>query len=217
MPSAASHPRAPRRDATENRESLLLAAGTLLNRDPNASLEAVAAEAGLSRRALYGHFANRDDLLRELALRGAARINAALLPGAGAVPGAEPTDPALQLATVGARLWNEVDHVRTMALITVRGPQALLVGDALLPLREHVRGIVERGITDGSFRDDIDARTLAHLIESAAISVLDESTRHEISTAEGRRLVVLSVLALAGFGHAEATTILTTLTPEEER
>jgi AcrR family transcriptional regulator len=41
--------RAPRRDATENREAILAAAKTVLNRDPKAPLEAIAIEAGLTR------------------------------------------------------------------------------------------------------------------------------------------------------------------------
>jgi AcrR family transcriptional regulator len=212
MSDTPTRSRGPRRDAAENRETLLLAAATVLDRDPGASLEAVATEAGLSRRALYGHFATRDDLLRELALHGAARINAALLPaGESPAAGSDDHDPARRLAAVGARLWDEVDHVRTMALTTVRGPQAHLVGDALLPLRRHVRAIVEAGVASGDFRDDIEARTLSRLIESAAISVLDESTRHDVSSDEGRRLVVLSVLSMAGYSAADAGRILRSL------
>lgn len=208
MPLTTPRIRAPRRDATENREALILAAATVLNADPSASLEAVATEAGLSRRAFYGHFATRDALLAEVALHGAARINRAMLTGA---PDEEPRVPATDLALVGARLWDEVDHVRSMALMTVRGPHAHLVGDALLPLRRHVLRIVARGVADGSFRTDIEVGRLARLVESAAISVLDESTRHPMSTSEGRRLVVLSVLAMVGFGQADATAILTTI------
>ncbi|RKR76149.1 TetR/AcrR family transcriptional regulator [Frondihabitans australicus] len=197
--------RAPRRDAAENRESLIRAAATLLDRDPGASLDAIAAEAGLSRRAVYGHFATRDDLLRELALHGAARINAAVV--SDGAPD-EPTDPATRLALVAVRLWNEVDHVRTMALVTVRGPHMLLVGDALAPLRQHVQGIVERGVEAGSFRTDIDPERLSRLVESAAISVLDEATRHGLTTGEGRRLVALSALSMAGFSYGEAAPYL---------
>ncbi|AMM19166.1 hypothetical protein AX769_02250 [Frondihabitans sp. PAMC 28766] len=210
---AAPRTRGPRRDAAENREALIQAAANLLNRDPSASLEAIAAEAGLSRRAMYGHFSSRDDLLRALALHGAERINAAMLSDSGK---AEPQDPAAHLALVAARLWSEVDHIRTMALITVRGPQMQLIGDALAPLRRRVREIVGRGVEAGDFRDDIDVDRLARLVESAAISVLDEATRHPVSTDEGRRLVVLSVLSIAGYSHRDAATILAALPPQQE-
>jgi AcrR family transcriptional regulator len=210
--------RGPRRDAAENREALILAAATALNRDPSASLEAIAAEAGLSRRSIYGHFKTRDDLLRELALHGAARINAAMLSEAGET---DHQDPAAQLATVGARLWDEVYHVRTMALLTLRGPQSLLLGDALVPLRSYVREIVQRGVSAGAFRTDIDLDRLSRLVESAAISVLEEADRHDLPAGEGRRLVMLSVLSMAGFGFHDAdqlvTTLLTPLTPETPR
>ncbi|MCU1528459.1 MAG: hypothetical protein JWP75_2222 [Frondihabitans sp.] len=219
-PAAQPRARAPRKDAAENREALILAAATLLNRDPSASLEAIAAEAGLSRRAIYGHFSTRDDLLRELALHGATRINAALL---SAAPELEGSDPALQLAAIGARIWHEVDHIRVMALLTLRGPQLSLVGDALRPLRNHVHEIVARGVDTGAFRTDISVDTLARLVESSAISVLDEATRYDITSEEGRRLVVLSVLSIVGFGAREADEILRTLpdtttpSPEESR
>lgn len=205
---AAPRTRAPRRDAAENREALILAAATLLNRDPSASLEAIAAEAGLSRRAIYGHFATRDALLRELAVHGAARINAAML---GESSRSDAQDPALQLAQTGARIWREVDHIRVLALLTVRGPQVQLVGDALKPLRDHVHGIVARGVATGAFRSDIPVPTLSRLVESAAISVLDEAVRHDLPSAEGRRLAVLSVLSIAGFSAADADAILRSL------
>jgi AcrR family transcriptional regulator len=204
----AQRARAPRRDAAVNREALILAAATLLNRDPGASLEAIAAEAGLSRRAVYGHFATRDALLHELAVHGADRINAAVL---GNASEAGPRDPALELAAVGARIWHEVDHIRVMALLTVRGPQLQVVGGALKPLRDHVRDIVARGVDEGAFRTDVDVDTLAHLVESAAVSVLDEAVRSSLDTDEGRRLVVLSVLSIAGFSYREAAAILLSL------
>lgn len=59
--------RAPRRDAASNREALLDAARAILNRDPEASLDTIAAAAGLTRRAVYGHFPSRNTLLAELA------------------------------------------------------------------------------------------------------------------------------------------------------
>ena len=59
--------RAPRSDAAKNRAALLDAARSELNRDPDASLDTIAAAAGLSRRAVYGHFPSRDALIAELA------------------------------------------------------------------------------------------------------------------------------------------------------
>ena len=199
-------PRAPRRDAAANREALMAAAVRLLNVDAAAPLEAIAAEAGLSRRSVYGHFATRDDLVREVTLRGAARIGVAALP--------DPVDdPVVQLAALGARLWSEVEHVRVLAQLTVRGPLAAEVGGALAPLRAFLRETVRRGVADGRMRDDIAVDTLARLVEGAALTVLDEATARDLDSAEGHRLVMLAVLAMVGLGWREADELVRT-TPE---
>jgi AcrR family transcriptional regulator len=193
--------RAPRKDAAENREAILRAAALLLNDDPDASLEAIAVAAGLSRRALYGHFATRDDLLRELVVRGAARITAAL-------PPAGEGDSRLQLAAIGARLWDEVEHVRVMARVAVRGPLAPVVADALEPLRRTLQEVIERGIRAGELRQDVDAPTLARLVEGGALAVLDEAIRRPLSRERGRELVVLGALGTCGLGWREAGALL---------
>ena len=69
-------PRRPRKDAAANRAGLLSAAARTLAVDPGASVDAIARAAGLSRRALYGHFDDRDALVRELVSSGAQRFNA---------------------------------------------------------------------------------------------------------------------------------------------
>jgi AcrR family transcriptional regulator len=175
----------------------MAAAVRLLNLDPAVPLEAVAAEAGLSRRSVYGHFATRDDLVREVTLRGAARIGAAAVP-------APSDDPVVQLAELGARLWSEVEHVRVMAQLTVRGPLMHEVGTALAPLREFLLETVRRGVAEGRMRDDVPVETLAHLVEGSALAVLDEATVRDLDRAEGHRLVMLAVLGMVGLGWREA-------------
>ena len=87
----------------------------MLNRDPDASLDAIAAEAGLSRRAVYGHFATRDDLIRSLLAHRVSRVLAA-------IEQVEHDDPAVLLALIGvptlARGRSGARHGR----FTVRGP-----------------------------------------------------------------------------------------------
>lgn len=200
--------RAPRRDATENRTALLAAAATTLNRDPLASLEAIAAEAGLSRRSVYGHFATRDDLVRQVLVVGAARI-------AGAMATVDEDDARVAIAVIGARLWREINHVRVMAHFAVRGPFRSEVAEGLAPIRTELRHIVERGVRAGQLRQDIEVTMLTRLIESAALSVLDESMRGEMDgaemgDAEGRTLVMLAGLSMAGLSWQEADELVRT-------
>src|SRR3954452_16422858 len=107
--------RAPRRDAAENRAALLEAARVVLNRDPDAGLDAIAAEAGLTRRAVYGHFANRDALMLELVQQGTSRVADALV-------AVDHPQPLVRLAMIASRMWQEVADVRVMTLFAVRGP-----------------------------------------------------------------------------------------------
>src|SRR6478609_852810 len=193
----ASPTRAPRRDAAANREALLVAAAAALNEDIDASLETIAARAGLSRRALYGHFANRDDLLVDVFTRGAARLAALLDP-------VSHPDARVEIALFGATLWAEVEHIRVSAALAVRGPHRAMVGTALDPARERLRDTVGRGRESGRIRTDLDRETVTRLIENAAVSVLDEATRARLSPAAGHRLVMLAGLSAAGMGWRES-------------
>ena len=189
--------RSPRRDATQNRVALVDAARVVLNRDPDASLEAIAAEAGLSRRAVYGHFASRDDLLRELVSLGAARV-------AHSLESVTHDDPVVRLALIAARLWREVENIRVMAVFTVRGSLKQHTDEALRPLRHGVLDAINTGRDAGSIRVDIAADRLARLMEEAMFAVLEESTTHPLSDRDGHRLVMTMTLGTIGFGWREA-------------
>jgi AcrR family transcriptional regulator len=193
--------RAPRRDAAENREALIGAARALLNRDPSASLEAIATEAGLSRRSVYGHFANRDELMLELVTIGSRRV-------AGALDGITHPDPVVRLALIGARLWREVESVRVMAVVAVRGPLASRTVQPLAPVRQNVREAIVEGQEIGSMRTDLPAPLLARLVEESALTVLEESTENALHSREGHRLVMLMTLGVVGFGWHEAQDVI---------
>ncbi|MES2093227.1 MAG: TetR/AcrR family transcriptional regulator [Actinomycetota bacterium] len=193
--------RSPRRDATENRESLLAAARVVFNRNPSASLEAVAAEAGLSRRSVYGHFASRDDLLVELVTMGARRV-------ASALESVTHPDPLVRLALIASRLWREVEGVRAMAIVAVRGPLAHHTAGALAAIRANVRSAITDGQADGSMRSDLPVERLARLVEDTALVVLEDSTEHPLSARDGDRLVMLMTLAVVGLGWRDAGSVI---------
>ena len=189
--------RAPRRDAAANRGALLDAARAELNRDPDASLDAVAAAAGLTRRALYGHFPSREALIGELADLGAARV-------AAAVARVRDDDPLLDVALLGRLVWDEVEHVRAMTRAVVRSPLRDRIGPILGPIHQRIVADVTRAAADGRARGDLDPELVARLVEGAAFTVLDESTRLPVGREEGRRLVVLAGLGALGLGWREA-------------
>jgi AcrR family transcriptional regulator len=189
--------RPPRRDAAQNRVALIDAARVVLNQNPDASLETIAAEAGLSRRAVYGHFASRDDLLRELVSLGSGRV-------AQALESVTHDDPVVRLALIASRLWREVENIRVMAVFTVRGSLKHHTDEALRPLRHGVLQAIDAGRAAGTIRDDISAESLARLMEDAMFAVLEESTTHPIPDRDGHRLVMVMTLGSIGFGWREA-------------
>lgn len=194
-------PRTPRRDSTENRAALILAAKTVLNQDPDATLETIAAEAGLSRRAIYGHFASRDDLLRELVSLGSRRVAAAL-------ETVTHNDPVVRLALIASRLWFEVENIRVMTVVTVRSSLKHHADEALKPLRSGVLEAIHAGRSLGTIRDDIAAERLARLMEDSIFAALEESTEHPLSEKDGHHLVILTTLATIGLGWREAETFI---------
>lgn len=200
--TAAQQPgvRAPRRDAAENRIALLEAAQLALRSDPDASLETIAATAGLTRRAVYGHYANRDELVNAVVIAGAERVAASIT----AVRG---DDPLTTIALIGDVLWAQVDHVRIMAPLAVRGPLRSVTAAALQPVRALLLATVEAGVADGSIRPDIDPEVLARLVENTAVGVLEEASRSELSTSAGRRLVMLATLGAVGLSWQDATAV----------
>jgi AcrR family transcriptional regulator len=196
-----SAPRTQRRDAAENRTALLDAARLVLNQDPDASLETIATAAGLSRRAVYGHFRTRDELLTVLLNRGAATVVAGL-------ENVTHPDPVVRLALIASRLWAEVENIRVMALFAVRGPFKRQTAVHLAPLRARVRAAVIEGQESGAIRSDIEVERLARLIEDAALAVLEESARAPLAQRDGHHLVMLTTLGTIGLGWRDAQTII---------
>ncbi|WP_022882072.1 TetR/AcrR family transcriptional regulator [Gryllotalpicola ginsengisoli] len=198
---SASKPRAPRKDAEANREAILDAAAVLLMQDRNTPLEAIARQAGLTRRAIYGHFDTRDDLIDAVLLHAAAELTAALDP-------ISHPDPRVELALHASRLWADSEDVRLLTRLAGHGRHRDQVARMLEPVRIRLRQTVERGAASGAIRDDIDPSSLARLIESTALSVLAESRRTFLAPARGHDLVIECVLGIAGMGWREVRELI---------
>lgn len=192
---------AKRRDAVDNRRGILDAARELLANDPDASLEAIAAAAGLSRRTVYGHFANREQLRDALTADGAARV-------AAAVAGIEHPDPAVRLALIGARAADVIASVRTLAIATLRSERTALLDDPLAPLRRVLTIACAQGIAAGRFRDDLGAERLARLVEDAVLATVPATLREQLDERQARELLVTQGLATAGLGWREAAELV---------
>ena len=190
--------RQPRKDAAANRAGILRAAARTLAVDPSASIDQIARAAGLSRRALYGHFDDRQALLTELISAGAQRFNAI-------ASSLDEPHPPLALARLTAALWTEAAHVQIAAALALDEMHVDETATALAPLRRTLAAIVRDGQEDGSMRTDMAAPTLARLIEEtarAAVSRIDASS--PIATS----LAVRAVLSMAGLSWRESEALL---------
>lgn len=203
--------RTPRADSRANRAGILDAARTALAQDPNASVDTIARSAGLSRRTLYGHFDDRDALIRQLIVTGAQRFNAL-------AESVTDPDPRRALARLAALLWHEAAHLQVAAAVALDEAHVVQTAEALAPLRRSVSGIVQRGQADGTFRADIAAPTLSRLIEEISRTVVSrpvvdhsvvENSVVENSVVESAAdLVVRALLSIAGLSWRETDALL---------
>ena len=191
-------PRRQRRDAAENRAGILAAASQTLAADPHASVDQIARAAGLSRRALYGHFDDRTALVHALISAGAARFNAI-------AQRVDDADSRIALARLTADLWHEAAHVQVAAAIALDDAHVEETAAALAPLRRVLAALVRRGQEDGELRQDMAAPTLARLIEESARTVV---TRTDASSPAAGGIAVRAVLSIAGLGWREIDTLL---------
>jgi AcrR family transcriptional regulator len=76
--AGSEQPHRRRADAERSIEAILEAAARVFGQQPHASIEEVAAAAGISRQTVYAHFPSREALLDTLLDRATARVMAAL-------------------------------------------------------------------------------------------------------------------------------------------
>ncbi len=197
-PVVAPATRGRRRDATANREALVHAAQAVLAEHPHASLDAIARAAGLSRRALYGHFPDRDSLVREVIKVGAIQFNAI-------AESVDDEDPRVALASLAARLWRAAAAVRASANIALDDARLADTALALEPLRRRLHGLVAGGVDSGVFRGDMTSELLASLVEETARATLREP---RITTDDAASTVVRVVLSIVGLSWVEQRELL---------
>lgn len=187
-----------RRDAVENRAGIVDAATVAIGNDPHASIADIAARAGLSRRALYGHFDDRNAILREVIAAGAARFNAI-------AETVDDPDPRVALARLASELWREAAHVQAAAALALDDAHVPETSAALAPLRRRIDTIVRRGQAAGELRTDLPAATLSRLLEETGRMVV---ARVDAESASARGIAVTAVLGIAGLSWTEARELL---------
>ncbi len=166
-------PTDPRRVTAErNTQAVLDAAERLLQGGDQATIAAVAKEAGVSRVTVYAHFDTREELLEAVVGRAVARAGKALR--AAKVDAGTPSEALRRLVVVS---WQELEkhHAIARAAAADLSPAALRRSHSAS--RAPFRKLIKRGRVEGDFRDDVPEDwlvTVVHALMHAAVEEVRE-------------------------------------------
>ena len=160
---------AKRADATANRARILeVAQSVFAERGLELDMHEVAARAHLGVGTLYGHFANREDLLRAIVQQVVANAFAQLQAAQSAHE--DDSRAALQaLVFAGLQVQQQYQHL----FAVIRDPRLAKLLDpsygptTRIQFLEIPRGLIDRGIRAGIFRQDLDQDMAAVAIVGA--------------------------------------------------
>lgn len=164
-PKAGARAANQRADAQRNRATILSATVTAIRRNPDASVADIAAEAGMGRMTLYGHFQTRAELIEAALVDSLERGEKVL----GEVPLDGDAGQAFQRLVASS--WVLVDQSQAL----LAAAQKELPGSRIRELHEkaetRMRTLLLRGQRDGVFRADLPVDwllTTTHVVMNGA-------------------------------------------------
>ena len=180
-----------RSDARRSIDAILEAARVVLSERPDASMEDVAASAGLTRQTVYAHFASRDALVVAL-VEAAAAEYASLLDGTG-MDDRPATEALTAFLDAG---WRLLDRYPLLLNPAARLPRPDEDPHDVVPPR------LERVIRRGQNRGDLDASLPADWLAAAVLGLhhaaAAQITSGRMDAREAADLCLASVLRVCG-------------------
>lgn len=164
-PATANRAANQRADAQRNRAKILAATVTAIRKNPDASVADIAAEAGVGRMTLYGHFQTRSELI-EAALvdsleRGEETLGEVSLDG-------EETEAFERLV---ASSWMLVNQSQALLAAAQKELPAARIRELHEKAEARMRGLLLRGQREGAFRVDLPVSwllTTTHVVMNGA-------------------------------------------------
>lgn len=186
--SATARP-AKRADAQRNIEAILAAAARCLGRDPDASVAEIAQRAGVGRVTLYGHFANRAELID-------ATIARAIEEGDETLEAVDLTgDPVAALARLITHSWQTIVQIGSLVIAGT----AALSPERMLELHSRpasrVERLVERGRAEGVFRTDLPSPWLVGTMHRVMHGAAEDIEAGRLNAEEAATTIAATVLA----------------------
>ena len=196
------------RRQTAREQAVLDAATRLLAVNPRASLQDVAAAAGISRTTLHRLYPSREALIEAIATVGIEKITAAFAAA------------RLDEGTASEALTRLVE-----ALVPLVHQFAFLVSETQIQESEGVRQrdrelqaqterLFRRGQAEGAFRFDLPAAWLAHALSGLFLGAVEGVRQGDVAPRETARLILETFLAGAAGPHRQ---VIAPLSPTTER
>jgi len=189
MPAAKTDHR--RATAERNVEAILDAAERLLRRRAQASIAAVAREAGLSRVTVYAHFPTREELLEAVVARAVRAATAAI---EATEPDSSPPIAALERVTSAA--WRELERHETIRQAAAEGLSPEAEHRAHRAGMQMLHPLIKRGREQGEFRTDLPERWLLVSFFALLHAAADEVREGRIPTGAAAAAVTTSIREL---------------------
>lgn len=190
-----------RADAQRNVDRVVDAAITCLGRDPNATMQEIASEAGVGRVTAYAHFSSRATLV-EAALaraidRGAAVLSSINLDGDPKEALDRLIDASWELSAISSNVWVAAHEHLTPAQVRTLHDQPAERAHLLLLRGQHM----------GLFRTDLPAEWLVDTLHALMKLALDQVVNGKLENAKAASYVARSIVSLwgvhpvVGFAH----------------
>jgi TetR/AcrR family transcriptional regulator, mexCD-oprJ operon repressor len=170
-------------------EAILDAAAIRLSEDADASMADIAADAGVGRMTLYGHFPSRRELVD-------ATVARALVDGHTALDGVDLSgDPRGALCRLIASSWLLIAQIGSL----MAAAQAELSPERMVELHEQpaarVDELIRRGQAEGVFRTDLPSSWLVALLHVTMHGAAGEIREGRIIHTDAAFVIGSSVLA----------------------
>jgi AcrR family transcriptional regulator len=189
MPTASSGRRR-RADAERSIARIVSAARECLSADPNASIDDIAAAAGVGRMTLYGHFRNRRELV-EAALADALRAGEEVL---------SDVDLDGPARDVLSRLLESSWALVAESTALLAAAQGVLPAGRIREMHagpaKRVEGLVRRGQEEGAFRTDMPLEWLVNVVQYVLHGAAEETRAGRLRPEETGRVVIATVQSI---------------------
>ncbi|MEU7752933.1 TetR/AcrR family transcriptional regulator [Micromonospora sp. NPDC049101] len=186
-----------RADARRNSGAILDAAIRLLDAQPDASLDAIAGAAGVTRQTVYAHFPSREQLMAAVVRRITDEAVAAM---DAADPDHGPaTDALTRVLTAGAQIAERYPVlIQQIAALPV-SPQ--VDEERHVPVADRITRVIRRGQASGEFDSGLPAGLLATMtikIGHAVGEEVDAGRMTRTEAADALRTVLIRLLRPSG-------------------